>query len=272
MRRRPPSTARVATPAFRSLATVVAALALVSCGADWQPHRPLAEDERALIERAHRRALADSAAFAAAGFSAPVELVTTITQDDSTVTVRERFALRHRPGGEFVAAGRTQQIDGDRELLASMYSFENSRGELRSETEARFTSVGFGADERRILADLLAGRLGIAAPIRDTVGADGTETRRIRFEGEEVSGALDLDHGTLAARRVVVRRWSSSVIGGYDYRMTLDLAGPASRLRFPVRMTSEFDFERVGGRGSGQVRMNIDTTAVQTDARGGSVE
>lgn len=243
---------------MRSMA--LAALLFAACGGDARTPYPIAAHEREVLERAFDRAARDSVAMARAGFALRVTLETSMSTDDSTVRVIDWFGLMKRPGSAFSVVDRTQHIEGDRELLGDMYSFENSKGELRSETEARLTSVGFGADERRILDDLLDGRLSLEGPIVDSVPADRHAVRIIRFSGEDLRGALELDSATLAVTEVTVRRSSSAIVGGYVYTMSIMMSHPSARLRLPMRMMTTFDYERLTSSGSGVVRMTIDTT------------
>jgi hypothetical protein len=252
---------RLRTASAAALAIACSA-AVAACSGDRPAAKPLAPGERAVIARALERALDDSAAIAHTSFDLPVRMETSIVESDRSVRVVETFRLRKRSGSDFVVAGRQQQIIGERSLLGSMYSFENSKGDLRSESGAQLTSVGFGADQRTILRDLLAGSLSLvrAGDARD---GDGSATRTLAFAGEGIDGALTLDPATLAARHIRVRRTSSSIIGGYVYTMDLALAAP-SELRMPVEMTTGFHFDRLASSGSGSVRMRIDTNRTTT--------
>jgi hypothetical protein len=259
--------AETAMAAARALA-VALVLGLGGCTDEPPAARALTPDERALLLRAFERATSDSIAMVRSSFNVGVELATSITDEDTSVRVLERFRLVKQPGSGFTVTDRTQEIGGDRELLGSMYSFENSRGELRSETEARLESVGFGADGRRILDDLLHGRLAMAHAIIDSIGESGRRLRVIGFNGEDLSGALEFDEATLALLRVTTHSATSAVIGGYEYAMSLELTDPSAPLRLPLRMKTEFEYERLTSSGSGTVLMSIDTTGMRSGRTG----
>jgi hypothetical protein len=245
------------------LAFVPLAATLVACGGDTLPAEPMSTVDSALVRSALERSIRDSAALALAEFNLPAVMETSFGQDGETVRVVESFVLSKRPRGEFAALDRKQTIYGDRSLLESMYSFENSKGELRSESEARFASLGFGSDQRSILRDLLEGRLSLREPVSDSVASDGQPIRTIHFAGDGVNGAIDLDRESLAARRVAVSREQSTIIGGYVYDMTLMLSEPTDMLRIPVQMRTSFQYERLTSGGAGVVQMDIDTARRQ---------
>jgi hypothetical protein len=242
-------------PTLWSLALIVVS----ACGDAAIEFAPVSDDDRSTLEAALRRAIADSAALARAAIDVPVVLETAFTEDDSSVAVTERFRLRKQPHAEFAAVDRTQRITGARSLLSSMYSFENSRGELRAESEARFSSVGFGADQRGILRGILERRLGLVAPLHDSATSDARGARIVRFHGEGVSGTLVLDRSSLTARSVTMLNEQSSLIGGYRYEINVALAEPDDALRMPVSMITTFEFERLTSEGNGTVRMLIDS-------------
>lgn len=244
----------------------IALIGLASCGDAPVPIAPLGAEQRAMIGAALESALEDSVALAGATFDVPVRLETAIAEDGDSVRVVDRFRLTKRPGGEFAAIDRRHSVSGERALLKNMYSFENSKGELREESEARFAGIGFGADHREILRDLLAGRLGLDGPLLDSADADGRALRVIRFHGEDVAGRLEIDRISNHARRVEMQRESSSIIGGYRFAMRLELRGPDERLRLPVRMTTSFEYDRLTSSGSGTVSMIADTSALAPGA------
>lgn len=249
----------IRSSAIRASVILLSSTAL-ACSDAPKTYAPLAERDSTMLDSALRQAIIDSVSLARATFALPAVLETSITEDDTSVTSVEKFRLVKRSGAEFRAVDRSQTITGDRSLLSSMYSFENSRGELRSETEATFSSIGFGADQRGILRELLSRRLALSDAIRDSATFDGRGARIVRFHGDGVAGTLVLDRASLATRSVAIRRESGSIIGGYVYTMSLHLTDPESTLRIPARMHTAFHYERVMSAGDGTVTMSIDTS------------
>lgn len=237
---------------------IVAAVAC-GCGDGGPVITPLAEADRRILVVALERAVADSVALSRATLDIPVRLETSFGEDGRTVSSIETFRLTKRPGSDFAAVNRKQEVHGDRTLLESMYSFENSKGGLREDSEARFASIGFGADHRDILRDLLGGRLALRDLVNDTTADNEAPSRVVLFEGNDVGGSLELDSATLTTRRVNLRQSSSSIIGGYAYSMWLRLTDPREPVRLPVKMRTEFEFERITSSGAGVIQVDLDT-------------
>jgi hypothetical protein len=228
-------------------------LALCACGGERIEGVSVSASDRAVLQSALERAVADSAALAAATFSVPVRMETAFAEDADSVRVVETFRLSKTPGAEFTASEKKQEIHGNRELLKNMYSFENAKGELRQESEARFANVSFGSDQRSILRGLLAGELALVKPI----GA----AHAVEFAAEDLAGTIHLDAATRAVEKLAVEQTSSSIIGGYRYAMTLRFVELPSGVRIPHAMRTDFTFERLTSEGEGFVTTTIDTTS-----------
>ncbi len=207
------------------------------------------------MRRAVERALVDSARLAGSAFEAEAALRIEIRQGDRNVTVDERLSLRKQKGGAFVTQSAGRTISGDTTILKDMYSFEDSKGDLRGDRKLELAGLDFGSDVLNLIRsfDAPESEVGYTIQSRDAAGGKAL----VRFAGDARRGSISIGSDSADVRSVVIRQGSDYLVGAYSSRMSTQYARPLGDILLPVRMQASFEFRRLFSRGTGSVRVAI---------------